>query len=153
MRNIVRDPQSGLPYAEYMNYWDTTKVTGHESRMRQAGDIIRDLGGKVTRMARIYPGGQETLLMAFRFDQDKYEAFYPVLPIMSPKTDTRREKARRQAAANMFYDIKQAAISFYILGHRGAFWNYALHDGKSVRRLAAMDPGNYVGTSLLPVGE
>ncbi len=126
---------TGLPYAEDVNYWKTSK-SSPDTWMERARRQIEKLGGKV--LAEGFGSepttGRAAYMLAFDLDSERFKVVWPVLP---SKTGNERA-ARVQAATLLHHDIKAKAISSAVLGTRVAFFSFlALPDGRTAADIAA----------------
>ena len=126
---------NGLPYAEDVNYWKTSK-SSPDIWMERTKRQIENLGGTV--LAEGFgsePGtGRAAYMLAFELDGERFKVVWPVL--LSKAGNERA--ARVQAATLLYHDIKAKCISAAVLGTRAAFFSFlALSDGRTATDIAA----------------
>lgn len=118
-----------LPYAEDINYWQTSQ-TSPDVWMDKTKKLIYSFNGAVT--AEGYGSepatGRAAYMIGFKIGDDRFKVIWPVLP-----TKTRNERAARiQAATMLYHDIKAKCMSASVLGIRAAFFSYLLlPDGRT----------------------
>lgn len=119
-----------LPYAEDVNYWETSQ-TSPDSWIDKTERLIISKGGRVIKEAY---GNEPTLnraayMLIFEIEGDLFKIIWPVLPSKTHKD----RSARIQAATMLYHDIKAKCLSAEVLGSRTAFFSYfLLPDGRSV---------------------
>jgi len=128
----------GLPFAEDVNYWKTSKSTP-DTWLEKAAELIEDLGGKVLGHAfgSDPVSGASAYLMEFEIGGDQFKVIWPVLPT---KYEDSSIAAKRQAATYLFRDIKAKCLSAVIKGTRTAFFEYLrLPNGRTPPELVTED--------------
>ena len=119
----------GLPFAEDVNYWQTSK-SSPDSWMEKTKRLILGLGGKVLMegFGSEPMSGRSAFMLAFEIKGDHFKIVWPVLPSRG-----RNEGAARiQAATLIYHDTKAKCLSAVVLGARAAFFSYLmLPDGRT----------------------
>lgn len=117
-----------LPYAETINYWQTSR-SSPDTWIEKAKNQIEKLGGKILGEGfGKNAEGNAAYMVYFTIGGNKFRCIWPVLP-----TDTGNEQAaRRQAATMLYHDIKAKCIEATVKGARVAFFEYLLlSDGRT----------------------
>lgn len=140
-----------LPYAEEVNYWQTSKSSS-DSWMEKTKQLILGLGGKILMegFGSEPVSGRSAFMLAFEIKGDHFKIIWPVLP--SKRKDDKA--ARIQAATMMYHDTKAKCLSAVVLGTRAAFFSYLmLPDGRtavyaSIPELASGIPAMFKSPQL-----
>jgi hypothetical protein len=127
-----------LPYAEDMNYWQSSKTAPDTWIEKAKAEIIR-AGGKVLGEGFVSEGttGNAAYMLMFGFGLDSFKAVWPVLPTRSGKYQS---SAKTQAATMLYHDVKARCVAAKVLGTRAAFFNwFVLPTGQTASEAAAPD--------------
>lgn len=121
-----------LPYAEDINYWQTSKGSP-DMWVDKAVKIIESFGGNVLAEGYGKSNGRAAYMITFAFEDEEYRIVFPVLPTKG----SNERAARVQAATLLYHDVKAKLLNASILGVRNAFFQYLLlTDGRTVSQLA-----------------
>lgn len=114
---------NGLPYAEDLNYWKTSR-TSADTWIDRAIDQIEKLGGTVEQHAfgQEPETGRAAYMIQFRHAEDRFKIVWPVLP-----SQTGNDRAARvQAATMLYHDCKTRALAAHVFSVRAAFFSWLL---------------------------
>ena len=113
-----------LPYAETVNYWQTSQ-TSPDQWMEKTCKLITELGGQVKAegFGREPDSGRSAYMLGFQIGGDEFKIVQPVLPTKYPKGE---RAARIQAATFIYHDVKAKVIRIAIFGARTAFFEYLM---------------------------
>ena len=118
-----------LPYAEEINYWQTSK-SSPDSWLDKTKNLIKGLGGKilVEGFGNEPSTGRSAYMLGFEIQSEGYKIIWPVLP-----SKTKKElSARVQATTMLYHDVKARCLTAVVLGTRAAFFNFMmLPDGRT----------------------
>lgn len=141
-----------LPFAEDVNYWQTSRSspdTWTAKTIRQ----IEKLGGHVMMegFGSEPMTGRAAFMLGFELDGDQFKVVWSVLPTRGGND----RAARIQAATMLYHDIKAKCISAAVRGSRAAFFSFLLlSDGKAVSEMAIPDllqaVPELLATALMP---
>lgn len=127
-----------LPYAETMNYWQSSGVSP-DSWIEKAKTEISRAGGKILGNGFVNEGttGRSAFMLAFSFGDDQFKAVWPVLPT---KSGNNQASARIQAATMLYHDVKARCVAAKVLGFRSTFFNWlVLPNGQTASEAATPD--------------
>lgn len=139
------------PYAEEVNYWQTS-TKSPDTWIDSAKKEIKGVGGTVLNEA--YGSdhtGRAAFMLMFQIGDDMFKVVWPVL-----LSKGKNEKAARvQAATMLYHDVKSKCVSAKVLGTRAAFFGYLLlPNGVSVSQMATPDLQDAIPELLsLPSGK
>ena len=113
-----------LPYAETINYWQTSQ-TSPDVWIDKTCKLITEFGGQVKAegFGREPNSGRSAYMLAFQIGGDEFKIVQPVLPTKYPKGE---RAARIQAATLIFHNVKAKVINIAIFGARTAFFEYLM---------------------------
>jgi len=116
--------QTALPYAEEVNYWQTSQ-TSPDVWMERTCKLISELGGTIMAegFGREPNTGRAAYMLAFKIGSDEFRIVWPVLPTQTQKGE---RAARIQAATFLFHDTKAKVLKSFIFGARAAFFEYLM---------------------------
>ena len=119
---------SELPYAETVNYWQTSKKKSPDQWMELTCNLISELGGKVIAegFGREPNTGRSAYMLAFWIGGDEFKIVWPVLPTQTQKDE---RSARIQAVTFLYHDCKAKVLKSTIFGARAAFFEYLMLPG------------------------
>lgn len=142
------DPQSGLPYAEGINYWQSNSNDPNVT-LGRAKKLIEDIGGRIdSEFIGMYQG-QAMVVLGFTLQGESFRIDQVVLPSREKGPDC--PAARRQAASMIHHAVKNRVVEAKVKGAVTAFVNYKLIQGTPVEQLA--DPRMAeMAQRLLPAG-
>lgn len=121
-----------LPYAEDINYWQSSQ-TSPDTWIDKACKLINQFGGTVLAEGYGKSQGRAAYMVGFSFDDENYKIVFPVLPTRG----TNERAARIQAATLLYHDVKAKLLTSTIMGVRTAFFQYLmLTDGRTVTQLS-----------------
>jgi hypothetical protein len=131
---------SKLPYAETVNYWETSRSSA-DSWIDKAKKEISQIGGRV--IAEAFGSEPQTGRSAFMLAFDAGgQHFKIVWPVLSSKTG-KDKSARIQAATFLYHDVKAKCMVAKVFGVRKAFFEYLmLPDGRVTSDLASDEMAN-----------
>lgn len=119
---------SNLPYAEEMNYWQSSRVSP-ETNIDKTVEMIEAEGGQILSRAFGSQMGREAYMLEFELQGERFRVAWPVLPTKTGK----QASARIQASRLIYHDVKHKLIMMKLKGARTAFFEYLLlPDGSSV---------------------
>lgn len=129
-----------LPYAETVNYWETSRSSA-DSWIDKAKKEIAQIGGQV--IAEAFGSephtGRSAFMLAFNAGGQQFKIVWPVL---NSKTGKDRA-ARIQAATFLYHDVKAKCMVAKVFGVRKAFFEYImLPDGRVTSDLASTEMVN-----------
>jgi len=129
----MKGNEMNLPYAEDINYWQTSG-SSPDQWVEKTKKLIQQLNGKI--LAEAFgsdSNGNSAFMIAFQISDDQFKVLWPVLP-----TKTKKDRAARiQAATFLYHDIKAKCLSSVILGARAAFFSYLmLPDGRTAMEVS-----------------
>jgi hypothetical protein len=137
-----------LPYAENVNYWQTSQ-TSPDSWIDKTKKLIEEFGGKILMEAfgNEPTSGHAAFMLLFEIEGDTFKVVWPVL-----KSQSGKEKAARiQAATLLYHDVKAKCLTAKVLGARTAFFQYwQLRDGRTASNLAAPELLRTIPSLFLP---
>ena len=113
--------ESGLPYAEDVNYWKTG-ASSPESWISKAVKLIEDVGGTVHEEGFGRSGGHAAYMLGFEIDGHDFKIHWPVLESRGGE----EAAARRQAATMLHHDVKAKCMVSKVKTPRVAFFEYLL---------------------------
>lgn len=123
------------PYAEKVNYWQTSRVSS-DSWITKAKVQIEKVGGTI--LGEVFGSnsiaGTSAYMIAFQIGSDQFKLVWPVL-----ESETGNHAAARiQAATMLYHDVKAKCIAAKVHGTRKSFFPYLMLDSGQV----ASDVGN-----------
>lgn len=122
-----------IPYAEEMNYWQSSRVSP-ETNIDRTVEMIEAEGGQIFSRAFGSQMGREAYLIEFVLQGERFRVAWPVLPTKTGK----QSAARIQASRLIYHDVKHKLIMMKLKGARTAFFEYLLlPDGCSITEKAS----------------
>ena len=138
-----------LPYAEDINYWQTSRSSPDAWTEKTKGQVVK-LGGRVLMegFGSEPTTGRAAYMLAFEVGGDRFKVVWPVLPTKSGKDE---RAAKVQAATMLYHDIKARCISATVLGARAAFFSYLmLPDGRTAAQASVPELARGIPQLLAP---
>lgn len=131
-----QSPKSTLPFAEDVNFWQTSK-TSTDTWVDRAKRQIQEVGGKVLGDGfGSDADGRAAFMLAFECAGEKFKIVWPVLPTRSGN----QSAARIQAATLLYHDVKNCCLRSEVFGVRAAFFSYLmLPDGRTAAQVASAE--------------
>lgn len=124
-----------LPYAEDINYWQTSKGSP-DLWIDRATKLITSFGGNILSEGYGKNNDRAAYMLVFEFEGENYRIIFPVLPTRG----SNERAARVQAATLLYHDVKAKILLATIMGMRTAFFSYLmLPDGRTVTQLSNPD--------------
>jgi len=137
-----------LPYAENVNYWQTSQ-TSPDSWIDKTKKLLEGFGGNVLVEAfgNEPTSGHAAFMLLFEIEGDKFKVIWPVLTSQSGK----ERAARIQAATLLYHDVKAKCLTARVFGARRAFFQYwQLPDGRAASDLAGPELLQAIPALFLP---
>jgi len=121
------------PIPEKLRYWDTGS-SSPDTWIDKTIKILKEYGAEFHRRAHgeDMTLGQEAFMLEFSIEGDHYRLVWPVL---EPKQEKDRGKARRQAATMLHHDVKARIMYATVHGTRNAFLPMLMVPDSSGRHL------------------
>lgn len=124
-----------LPYAEDINYWQTSKGSP-DVWIDRATKLITTFGGTVLSEGYGKNDNRAAFMLTFEYEGEWFKIIFPVLPTRG----SNERAARVQAATLLYHDVKAKILLATIMGMRTAFFSYLmLPDGRTVTQLSNPD--------------
>jgi hypothetical protein len=140
--------ETGLPYAESVNYWKTSS-SSPDKWMERARREIEKVGGVVIAegFGSEPQTGRAAYMLVFEIGGDQFKITWPVLPSKGGHD----RAARVQATTLIYREVKARCISAAVLGARVSFFAYLmLPDGRVVTELESPEWNEVMAAVFTP---